>query len=463
MCAQRTYSNRFDGEYRELILAKFRMTGEASLINTAVEIDDQELGGRKYDRIIIIDFYGIASSLLFDRNGEYNKLNAETSAAFCNFLSNAAEINEMGIMIRLRMLLVYPYSNYAFNRIQAELDENRSSINERKFLRFFNLAQELREDKFYGSTYYRNQIACLSRMQEFLKNGLLSLDGGPSQIKVRFTTIGTSVCMLRLNREYYYDPYIFAKENKCEHKLVVGFPLIQIDESLSNREFSCLDDHFRYIWTLDSTLDCEDATRYDRQTHEGLDEIKTGDQISFDNKAYRIQRLMKENGEPAVAEALVNEWKFKLRHKIKNNTHNIWPVPDRETVFITCSWKKKLDKSRPNEYATMLVNWLNEDFNPPEGRKCLNVLLVKASIGASAHEAIYSSLNESSLALILMTKDYIHEGVAYCKPNIYHELGYLMKHVGEECKLGVLIEEGVELPSNASDIVHITSVPTLVE
>ena len=324
-----TFENRFDKNYRDLIINKLSLTHKDSLLHSAIPIKEEVINDIKYNKVINIDFLGISSSLFFDKGGNYNTLNQNTSKAFDNFLLKLDEVNKLGIKVRLRLLLVYPYSDYAFTRIQAECDYNRSSITEKKFNRNFDLAEEVDEDTFIGSTYYQNQVDCLLRIQTHLKTNKFLNKDDSNKIKIRFTPLGTSLCVLRLNNDFYYDSYVFSKNKKDEKKLLVGFPLININLESNEKDFQSLEDHFRYIWTLDSTLYCEDATFFDSKKIKGLNKIKKPEQIGFDAKADRLNAIMKKKNEELKTEDEILEWKFKLNHKIKTSTQNFKKIEIR--------------------------------------------------------------------------------------------------------------------------------------
>ena len=82
--------------------------------------------------------------------------------------------------------------------------------------------------------------------------------------------------------------------------------------------------------------------------------------------------------------------------------------------------------------------------------------MVNAIPGTGLAGQLYFSLKESTIGLILMSKDIASSGnnAYYSRPNLYHELGYLMRHLGPE-RLVIVKEEKVEIPSNVNDIVGI--------
>jgi predicted nucleotide-binding protein len=95
---------------------------------------------------------------------------------------------------------------------------------------------------------------------------------------------------------------------------------------------------------------------------------------------------------------------------------------------------------------------LNKDF-----KKGLQVRMVRRKYGSRIFDKIYSNLQDSTLGIVILTKDVEGKNDKfYAKPNIYHELGFLMgalHHLNtkELSKVLILKEEGVEVPSNVPD------------
>ena len=64
---------------------------------------------------------------------------------------------------------------------------------------------------------------------------------------------------------------------------------------------------------------------------------------------------------------------------------------------------------------------------------------------------VYDSLDASEAAIVLLTKDACIEDTSFSRPNIYIELGYLLKQVGRENVL-IIAENGVYIPTDIQDI-----------
>ena len=102
-----------------------------------------------------------------------------------------------------------------------------------------------------------------------------------------------------INNHAFSDPYIFSQEVKDGKKnnLFYNYPLSYFDK---NREedkeyFDYLTNHFDYLWNLDITMLCRDATYYDLQTHpQGLMDIRTPDKVIWNQKRARIESYLKD-------------------------------------------------------------------------------------------------------------------------------------------------------------------------
>ena len=449
------YRNRYDPKYRQRIIDTFsgdlkKLKESAILLKSPETID-----GVTYDKLITIDYLGISPSILFDKGGNYSDKNVETSKAFYHFLERIPYLNQEGYKIRFRILMSYPYSDNALTRMRSENDKDRSSTakDEQTYQRNFRLVKDIDEKNFFGSNFYKNQQDSLQKIQELIKTSSVDSEDGPSSIRVRFTPIGSSICMLMINDTFYFDPYLLSKQYKDKNSLQVGLPLTVVTKNDNLEEYLSLEDQFRYLWTLDITLYCEDATNFDRKNITGLDIILAPGEITFDSKERRLINAMKDDNKTTPNDDELALWRFKLHNLLRVSTQGISRPQEQESIFITCSWSE--DKEGPNQFAINLKNWLEKDFKMDNGESCLKVRLVKARPGKSLSDDIYNNLNSASLACIIMARDYTYEGKGYCKPNIYHELGYLMKQLDGTKRFGILAEDGVVIPSNISDKVRI--------
>ena len=118
-------------------------------------------------------------------------------------------------------------------------------------------------------------------------------------IQIRFAPVSMPLCLMVINNHAFSDPYIFSQEVKDGKKnnLFYNYPLSYFDK---NREedkeyFDYLTNHFDYLWNLDITMLCRDATYYDLQTHpQGLMDIRTPDKVIWNQKRARIESYLKD-------------------------------------------------------------------------------------------------------------------------------------------------------------------------
>lgn len=220
--------------------------------------------------------------------------------------------------------------------------------------------------------------------------------------------------------------------------------------------FQAYEDHFRYLWTLDTTLYCEDATYFEPKNISGLDRCKPPNQVTFDQKSENIvYRLKEDNPHYKSNEEKINNWKFKLNFLLNKYTQDTKLSPVHESLFITCSWEKsKTGNNEPNPIARQVNEWLNNDFCNDSDACYIDINIMQATLGEFLSQKLYKALNESTMSIIILTRDYKGEGdLWYAKPNIYHELGYLMKHLEGTTRVLVLREKDVVLPSNIGNLV----------
>jgi hypothetical protein len=451
------FPNRFDKRYRKILLAALQLNGKKGLINTALKIDRATDLGLEYKKVCKIDLCGIAATTLFDRSGEYNKGNIPIASQLYNVFKNVNKLNEKGIKLRLRLLFLYPYSEFAITRIQAEKSMNRSSMNKKRFTRGFEFAEEIIPNEFASSTLFRQQTHSLKIIQDYIKEFDLLNDNNPNEINIRFTPFGLNSCIFFINNSLFFDSYTLAKENNFDPFLIPISPVTSIDGSLQSDKkiYSGHEDHFRYLWELDSTMFCEDITYFDRSTFAKLDQIKKPVNVTFEQKAERIKKNVAGNQwSPEKLERIVDDWKFTMNVRLQKLSVNLKEVPSKENLFIACSWPRKHNnrKDAPNNYAKKLKEWLDLDFGR-NSNPCMNVEYVQTDAGDLLHKNIYNSLERATLAIILLTKDIeSNDHAFYSRPNLYHELGYLTKQFGESKRLLVFYENGVSDVSNMNHI-----------
>jgi|GEM_PF-232723 len=445
------YEHRRDVAYLDDLRERLTIDGPNGLMTRAIPIESAfESEGRIYDRCCRIDFAGISATNLFDTGENF----APSSVAECmaELFRDAKRLNEQGIFVKLRFLLIYPYSAYAFARIQAEASRNRASMKEPKYRRNLQLIESVDEETFQRSFLVRTQLAMLEQLQEWVDDAGWTATS-INRAVVRFTPISPNLCSLTVNDTVFADAYLLAKRNRATTHCESLLPLVAIRQADNPSTFDAIMDHFRYLWDLDVTLDCEDATYYQRQTPGSLQHLKTPDIITFEAKATKLR-----NKVMAVSDEELRRWRFKVSRILRRYCVLPAPTPSAESLFITCSWKRSGDqRSVPNDGARELSRMIEGDFGRerPDKDALLSVHIMEGVAGEFLTQQLYSRLEEATLGLILMTSDLIgQDGKGYCKPNVYHELGYLMKHLRTE-RMVIVCEEGTELPSNIHDVIRI--------
>lgn len=180
-------------------------------------------------------------------------------------------------------------------------------------------------------------------------------------------------------------------------------------------------------------------------------QIRPPRQIDFSKKAARLQRRNKH-----VSEEELNHWRFVVTRILDRFCIDPIPAPSSESLFIACSWEKSKDQRHvPNRSAREVFEYLEEDFGYGIEKPLLEINIMEAATGDFLTRQLYARLQQSTLAIILLTMDISSTtGERFTRPNVYHELGYLMRHL-ESQRLLVLCEEGVNVPSNIHDLVRV--------
>lgn len=449
------FRNRNDKTYRRKLLDRLSILGKNGVIQTALKAAKPKIVDNVlYDRVASIDFKGIAATTLLDKGEIFHSSNRKTAHKFEELLANTSLINEHGIFLRIRLLLSYPYSDFAFTRIRAEHARNRVTIEDKNYFRGHDLLSHVDKKAFDRSSFVINQNASLNHLQYLINKYELN-DDRVNSIEVRFTPIGFNLCFLLINNAAFFDTYTLAKEDDSSKRLYSASPLIMVvkddDENLLDKDvYLGIENHFLYVWKLDKTLLSEDATNEDKIKCTGLDEVLPPSQISFDEKLEMIKNLYQEKGIPyplKVEDEVL--WKFKLRYLFNQSVQNITTQLLKETLFITCSWEGKISKI-PNKYASKIEFWLRKDLE-----RCMDIKLLKAKPGKELSNEIFNALHVSTMAVVILTKDIQSaDGIWYSKPNVYHELGYFMNKFGVG-RLLILVENDAHIPTNVKHLVTI--------
>ncbi len=415
-----------------------------------------------YTHCIRLDFFGIAATTIFDSGGVFAE--ASLYDELVQLLNAAPELNEAGIFIKVRLLLEYPYSISAYTRMQSDVTTDRAAMADPKYSRDLTLVDRIDESMFAGSHYNMVQRAMLDRIQNLqsrlVNNEHWNRPDAPNSLTIRFTPVSPQGCCLFINDELFYDIYLFAKEKREQVFSKPFSPVVQICHSDSNSRsaFDAFEDHFRYLWDLDITLDCSDATFYKPSIPHSLARIKPPSQVRFDHKAAAIK-----NRRPDISDELIAEWKTTMYRIFQRYCADLTPTPAFEQLFITCSWEREDDGlSQPNHYADTLLKSLGTDFERNEEHPILSARILQAAPAQYLHDELYRAIRDSTIGLVLLTCDMESNGQYYSRPNIYHELGYMMRHLSRD-RVIIMAENGVSIPSNVNHIIRINFTPGKID
>ena len=453
------YSNRTAPEYEAELRERLSLDGPRGLRETAIILPKTKYAGREkkkaYTRLVRIDFVGIAATTLLDAGNDFAGFSLYRELK--HLFHSSRKLNADGWALRLRILMLYPFSTSAYARIQAECSGDRSSMKEPQYQRNFNIVEQVDEEAFGRSYFVAAQAATLERLQDLVVDRRGRLRWGeysPNSVALRFTPIHPGICCLFVNSTAFFDPYILAKETRYKNHCSPTFvPVVKVG-SQDGDVFKALEDHFRYLWELDVTMHCEDATYFKAGPRPALHHVKTPSAIEYERKAAFIRR--KNN---RLTQDQAQTWRSCAKRVLTRFCADLSPTPAQEVLFVACSWTlNKAKRSQPNDSAQELVRNLEDDFGL--GRSggqdpLVTIHIMEAVPTEFLTEQLYTTLHESTAAIVLLTADMeVADGRKYSRPNVYHELGYLLKQLGPG-KLLLVVERGVEIPSNVRDIVRV--------
>jgi hypothetical protein len=451
------YKNRFENKYQKYLADQLSFD---KLIENAIGIKKPiERAGKEFNRICRFDYIGISGTTFLDIACNFH--NDDTVPIKFTELFNRAQIlNEKGILIKLRILLMYPYSTSFFSIIQAESSTHRSAVDTPGFLRDFSIVDQVDDATFYSSASIKNQRNCLKYLQELMANPYWQ-EESINNVSIRFTPVNVNFSMLTINNSIFYSPYILSKTKRLKNELALMAPVVQIDRDSDEESFDQFVDHFRYLWDLDTTMFCKDATSLDTKVSDSLSKIYPPSRVSFDAKASKIDKFIKEQTSETISANEIQNWKLCMQHILLKYSTDTSPSPNIESLFVACSWTIGDDgKSQPNKYAKDLVEWIENDFGPKHTSSVLSVHVLEAASGGSLAQQVYSRLREATLAIVILSKDIqAVDGTYLTKLNVLHELGYLMRQLDTR-RLVVLCEDDVTVPTNINDKVFINFQPS---
>jgi len=418
-----------------------------SLVETSVNLSDElkEECNSKYTRQCCLDFSGVAASLLIE---------GDCSEAFERVIKSIPFFNKRGIRLHFRFMLVYPFSAHALSRIQAETSRNRTTISQQSLkgapYDVVGSVESVDYDTFKYSNFVKSQRTFLNYIGAIMHEYHIN-QKSENRITIRFTPTAVNVCMYRINDAIFISPYLLAKEKRIDDKCVLRAPVIKINRTNDRDSFEAYLDHFRYLWNLPQSIYLEDGTEFTNKSNpNGISIIKPPHKIDYKIKSRRIKQKSGKNNS-------ISTWRFQATDLLLRLCPEVpKKLQAKESIFIACAWRK-IDhylKSSPNTLAKKLERWFKEDL-----KDSIDIHIVETEPGEDIAKKIYTNLDASTAGIILLTCDVkINNGRYYAKPNIYHELGYLMgrcDQYGDNKRVIPVIQsmenQLVEVPSNINN------------
>jgi hypothetical protein len=443
------YKNRHDDVFLSRLNECLTIDGENGILKSAIKIKSPRVfEGKEYTHCCRIDFLGVSATALLDFGGNYCDNNV--SDAFEKLFTNVEEINKENAFVKIRFLFVYPYSVVANGFMQAEITRNRAVINSSIYNRDFNFIEQVDEDLFKSSTFYTTQFRALEDLQVLIDKYGWD-DETLNMIEIRFVPMSPELCTYIINDKIFYEPYLLAKEKEASNRLAKVAPVLEVCQERFPEFYAGVEDHFRYLWLLDTTIYAKDGTRYCKNSPRTLSKIKPPSGISFDYKKKHLKKF-----HLGKSDIELKSWNFQVKHLLKRQCFDPSISPSNETLFITCSWEPDVDnRFKPNNKANKLASWLDEDFGSGLSEQLISVFIMEARAARSLSRQLYARFEEATLAIVVLTKDIeAKDGKFYSRANVYHELGYFMKKL-DLSRILILAEKDVVIPSNIHDIVRI--------
>ncbi len=452
------YQNRTDKRYLDTLR---KILSIDALMANAVELphsdEYRQIEDRTYEKRCDIAFIGLSANTLFDRTNRYLSPEGVMVNEMEEIFQRHDEFMKANIWLRIRCLLLYPYSTHALSIINAESNVRRCAMDGECVHPSVQTKMHVSEDEFYASSLYNSQKNTLNLIQEWMeKYNWKNMRG--NSVSIRLTPVSPNLCGLIINDKVFCDSYILSKERRGHKRLVFSSPLIQIDRKDDDLAFRSIENHINYLWQLNITLDCGDATQYEWGKQDSLGSINRPNLITFVRK---VKRLIDRK---YITEEESNNWR--LMTKKQFDRYISLPTEDypHEKIFISCSWKADRNGNlEPNEIASNLNKWLKEDIT--KSIPNLLAVIMRGIVGDDLSQTLYNLLDTSMLGIVLLTDDIqIKDGQGkvverFSRPNIYHELGYLMcglekNNLQGKNRVFISLEKGVNIASNASVKIH---------
>ena len=450
-----TFEHRRDPKYLKVLRERLSVDGENGLIARALPLPEPiELEGMRFKKRCEVWFLGISGNNLFDRARTYIRDPGDIMVDVLEDLFRRhREFLEHEIWLRVRFLFIYPYSSYAMSVINAETTSRRCAISGDAIHPASQQEYQVDDDRFKASSFFLSQKKNLNLIQEWIEKYDWNPSRKGSSLSVRFTPISPNMCVLIANDTSFCDSYILAKERRFDDRLLFSCPLLKIEKAEHEWAFASITDHFRYLWQLNVTLDCDGATDYEPGEQDSLGKIKPPENITFEHKAKRL--VMAGH----LQRGTERQWIMKVRRQLARYVTSPEESVKFERIFISCSWDdNEYGEPRPHGLALKIRDWILNDISRAEPN--LQPIIVQGNPGERLSDTLFNLLDTSTLGIFLLTDDIqlrdengqIAERMS--RNNVYHELGYLMRSVESDKKIFIGLELGVKLASNLSNSIY---------
>lgn len=463
--------DRYDDAYKQELKELLSID---SLIANAETIRPGENYFNTYKKRVSIKFIGLSGLTIFGGTEFPGIQRTDVVDSFLHLIANRSKqidiLNRNEILIDVKILFAYPYSDFMYDLLQAENSRQdgfsmECILKNKNFDVGFRVSKDMNTADLKDSLTFKNLKDSLNKIQIAVNESreLFNNENHGNRLVIKLTPLNILNCFLKINHTLYIDPYVYSKEEHTKSHLGLIAPISKItiptlpsfeeSKKLDKTDKKILDhycsliSHFRYIWQHPLTMYSTDATMYDKGVNGTLSKIKKPYEISFLSKAMRLQNKTTRKSQLKPFE--IDLWKQHCKNELlkycskfskkkdsrignfDKNSLNLKPIP----IFIVGAWKFEFgaDLSDTNVYMIELKKFINRYFGDKNvsGLR-LQPIVVDAEDGTKIQEQVFKHLNSSQLGLVIQTSDYdLKEIAGNSRPNIYFERGYLMGRLGK--------------------------------